>query len=442
MATILVIDDDRSIRRALDTAFSALGHTVHTAGNIEEGEATWLAIKPDVIFLDLMLPDGNGFQLLDKADDGKLPGITVMITGHQDLEKAVTAMRAGAFDYIHKPLDLDELEETLGRALREIDLSGKEAIETDPDAEKSTSELVGRSRAIIDIHKQIGLASRGRTNVLVLGESGTGKELVARAIHRNTDENSPFLAINCSAFVQTLLESELFGHEKGAFTGAVAAKPGRFELAGEGTLFLDEIGDLDLALQAKLLRVLQERTYERVGGTKTLPFKARVIAATNRELQAMVADGRFREDLYYRLRVVEIRIPPLRDRTEDILPLVKHFLVKASREMGRSVSRIPEELVQQLERYHWAGNVRELENRVLSGVLLSTGDTLHIDLPETDDDNGKVSTSDDWQRSLDEVEAQHIARVLKATGRNLGKTCDILGISRPTLRRKIEEFNL
>jgi two-component system response regulator AtoC len=296
----------------------------------------------------------------------------------------------------------------------------------------------------VEVHKQIGLASRGAANVLITGESGTGKELVARAIHRFTSADAPFIPLNCSAIVPTLLESELFGHVKGAFTGANDNRPGRLELAGSGTLFLDEIGDLDPSLQIKLLRVLQERTYERVGSNVPKKFDARVIAATHRDLTSLVREGGFREDLYYRLKVVEIHLPPLRERPEDIEPLIEHLLGRINQQLHRNVGQVPSDVFAQMKRYPWPGNVRELENRLTAGVISSPDDTLRIDLPSEESQQKQKLTDDSqsWNQTLESVEKSHIERVLAATKGNLGRTCKILGISRPTLRRKMHLYGL
>ncbi len=449
MAKLLVVDDDRAARRTLELAFGELGFDVFTAGTVKEGLAAWREEHPDCILLDLMLPDGDGLEVLEAARGEGLGGVVIMITGHQDLDRAITAMRAGAQDYIHKPLNLDELEHTVQNALALEDSRRKPALIADLARGEPGEKIIGRSRAMVEVHKLIGLASRGRANVLITGESGTGKELVARAIHRYTSPDEPFIPVNCSALAPTLLESELFGHERGAFTGATQGKPGRFELAGSGTLFLDEIGDLDLSLQVKLLRVLQERSFERVGGTRSLSFDARVVCATHRDLLAMVREGTFREDLYYRLKVVEIPLPPLRERREDIELLVEHLLIRINRGLRRTVVRVPEELMERLRRYDWPGNVRELENRLTAGVMLSPGDTLQVELPEPADvgtdrlkEEGERIEKDPWNRSLAEVEREHIRRVLRVWGGNLGKACEVLGISRPTLRRKMQEYGL
>jgi two-component system response regulator AtoC len=301
---------------------------------------------------------------------------------------------------------------------------------------------------MIEVHKQIGVASRGRANVLITGESGTGKELVARSIHRHSTPDQPFIPVNCSALVPTLLESELFGHVKGAFTGADRDKPGRLELAGNGSLFLDEIGDLDASLQVKLLRVLQERTYQRVGGEKELPFRARVIAATHRNLDEMLSSGTFREDLYYRLKVAHIHLPPLRERKEDLPVLVEHLLVKANRTLHREVNKVPDEVMEQIHKHDWPGNVRELENRIQVAVLTASGDVLHPILPSGTQPSASETKASaqritgGWQRSLEDVEREHITRVLEGVGGNYGEACEILGISRPTLRKKLRDYGL
>ncbi len=451
MAKILVIDDDRSTRRTLELAFSDLGHHIITSGTADEGMLTWVSEKPDLILLDLMLPDGNGLDMLEKAKSKNIPGVVIMITGHSDLDKAIAAMRSGAFDFIHKPVNLDILELSVARALSTDLMKKKVALVADLHSDDlSAGKLVGISRSMVEVHKMIGLASRGHANILITGESGTGKELVAKSIHRHASTSDPLIPVNCSAFVPTLLESELFGYEKGAFTGAVQSRAGRFEIAGKGTLFLDEIGDLDLHLQVKLLRVLQERTYERVGGNRTHQFEARVVAATHRNLEEMVTAGEFREDLFYRLKVIEINIPPLRARKEDIEPLTKHLLEKVNRELRREVTQVPQDVLEEMLNYDWPGNVRELENRITAGVMLTTGDSLAISLPTGDTSYENISdtsqsekgATETWNRSLEDVEREHIQLVLDGCRYNYGKACEILGVSRPTLRRKMEQYGL
>jgi two-component system response regulator AtoC len=300
---------------------------------------------------------------------------------------------------------------------------------------------VGKSKAILEIYKTIGVVSASHSTVLLTGESGTGKELVARAIHENATPKEPFVSVNCSAIVETLLESELFGHERGAFTGAVARKPGKFEVAGKGTIFLDEIGDMALPLQAKILRVLQEREFTRVGGWEPLRTEARVITATNQELEAQVARGLFREDLFYRLKVIHVHIPPLRDRREDIPLLVEYFLKKINREVHKDVCKVPDEVMSRLLLYGWRGNVRELENVLTRAVVLSRGEVLEVSSLE-EASTGAARIAPGSLRRLEDVEAEHIRRVLDAVDWHQGRACEALGISRPTLRKKIREYQL
>jgi len=437
MPEILIIDDDAAVRRSLELHIKGRGLSLRSVGTLAEGREAWDEEAPDLIILDLMLPDGEGMDLLREHEGEAGRPKVIMITGHQDMERASEAIRLGAFDYVHKPLGADELDRVLDRALAQLGEERSSELAEQTAAGEEKHRIVGRSRAILELHKAIGRASRGGAGVLIRGESGTGKELVARAIHRNLAPEDPFVALNCSALVPTLLESELFGHERGAFTGATQRRLGRLELAGRGLLFLDEIGDLSTELQAKLLRVVQEREFERVGGARVLPFAAMLVVATHRDLEAMVAEGSFREDLYFRLRVLEIVVPPLRERREDIPLLVEHFLGRFNHELHRQVTRVPEGLLERLLAHDWPGNVRELENRVLAGLMASSGELLEMEVPETGsalEESGLIS--------LAEVEARHIARVLEAVDWNFGRSCEILGISRPTLRKKIRDYGL
>jgi two-component system response regulator AtoC len=390
----------------------------------------------------VLLPDGDGLELLLSAVSEKLGGLVILITGIQDFEKATVAMRSGAYDYLAKPLDLEQLDVVMDRAFASCKVSREGALLVIESDELQTGKIIGKSKAILEVHKQIGLASRCFANVLLRGESGVGKELVAQAIHRNSHSTGPFIPLNCSAIVSTLMESELFGHEKGSFTGALASKVGQLELAKNGTVFLDEIGDLPLDLQIKLLRVLQEREFKRVGGVQAIPLKARVITATHRDLEAMVLEKKFRDDLYYRLRVLEIHIPPLRERADDIPLLVKSLLYKINKEVHRNVTQIPEATMLQLFAYPWPGNVRELENLLTSAVIRSPGDTLELTMPTIKLQVEKTTSPWNWNQSLETVEKFHIQEVLNHTDGHFGKACEILGISRPTLRKKILDYGL
>jgi two-component system response regulator AtoC len=374
-----------------------------------------------------------------------------MITAFHDTEATLKAIRLGAADYLYKPIDLDALDLLLGKLLlqkaereRQVRLSHVVSPSHKPN------QIIGRSKAMLEVIKAIAQVAQTPASVLLEGETGTGKELIAQAIHQESASEDPFVALNCAAIVGNLLESELFGHEKGAFTGATHRKIGKLEIAGEGTVFLDEIGEFPLELQAKLLRVLQEREFQRVGGLKNVPMHARIIAATNRNLEAMIKEGAFREDLYFRLKVFVIPIPPLRDRTEDIVPLTEYFIHLLNREMGKKVSRIPHAHLEALRSYDWPGNVRELQNVLRRGMILSKGELLDLneswmhkeDLPRGMPEKALRLDEEEELQSLAEIERVHIMKVLKRTRGNYGEACRVLGISRPTLRRKISEYSL
>jgi two-component system response regulator AtoC len=456
MDTLLLVDDDLSLSEQLKLHFEDPGDdeaprfrvlAAHTARAALE-----LARKNEVglVILDMMLPDRSGLELIHelKAVLGESP--IVMVTAHHDMETTIRAMKAGAYDYIHKPFeDLAALDLVIDRALEMRRLSRRaQLIESGFSQSVKLGDIVGNSLPMQRIVKEIGKIASSRASVLIQGESGTGKELIARVVHNYShDEPRPFVGINCSAIVDTLLESELFGHEKGAFTGAVADKPGKFELAEEGSVFLDEIGDMSPSLQAKLLRVLQEREFERVGGMKRLTLRARVIAASHQDLQALVVAGKFREDLYQRLKVVTLTLPPLRERREDIALLVPHLLQKINQKVRKSVNRIPPEVLERLAEMDWPGNVRELENVLTRGVVLASGDVLLVEhLPvraaesvEAREAPGAVAEP---LTTLAEAERALIVRALRATAGHRGRTCEILGISRPTLERKIRKYRL
>jgi two-component system response regulator AtoC len=438
MERLLIIDDDDAIRRTLELHLTDSKFEIASADSLSAGRKLWTAEDPDLVLLDLKLPDGLGTDLLQERILAGSQAVVVMVTGHQDMEYVIRAMKSGAFNYIHKPLDIDELDRVIAKAVEQIRARGR-AKSLESTSDWKPGRIAGSSKAILEIHKQIGLASKSRVNVLITGESGTGKELIARSIHANSSPNDPFIAVNCSAIVPTLMESELFGHERGAFTGAHQRKTGKLELAGTGTLFLDEIGDMPLDFQARLLRVLQERNFERVGGNDPVLFTARVIAATNQPLSELIENNRFRDDLYFRLKVVEIQVPPLRERPEDIPELVHYLVNKINRDLKRNVIRIPDTVMNQLRQHPWNGNVRELENVLTQAVLRATGDTLTLDSLQTSparEANGPP------MKSLDEMEREHIKSVLDATDGNLGEACRLLGITRPTLRKKMRDYNL
>ncbi|MHA1567894.1 MAG: sigma-54-dependent transcriptional regulator, partial [Alphaproteobacteria bacterium] len=363
MNKILIVDDDKSICQTLELHLTDQEYRVTVAHRVAEAQQHWPEISPDLVLLDLNLPDGSGIDLLREAIRMKWSGKVIMITGFQDMSSTIEAMKLGAFDYLIKPLNLDNLDLTIQKAITMARMSEQlKALSRDQVGDLKPDDIVGNSRSIHEVIKQIGLAANSSVTVFVLGETGTGKELVARVIHRSSTPEEPFVAINCSAMVETLLESELFGHEKGAFTGADSRKIGKLEFAGAGTVFLDEVSELSLNLQAKLLRVIQEREFERVGGLRAIPLQARIIAATNRNLEEFVKAGKFREDLYYRLNVFYINLPPLRVRREDIALLVPHLLKRINHELHLSVTKVANEDMARLTAYDWPGNIRELLN--------------------------------------------------------------------------------
>ncbi len=364
---------------------------------------------------------------------------------------AIEAMRAGAYDFIRKPADQLELDTTLENALRTQRLSRQLATVTaGEDYQIDVGQIVGSSPAVLEICKAIGRVAATNASVLITGETGTGKEVVARALHHHSGRSGLFLAINCCALAEGLLESELFGHERGSFTGATARQEGKFELAANGTLFLDELGDMPPSLQAKLLRVLQEGTFERVGGSRTLTSDARILAATHQDLKSLVDEGGFREDLYYRLNVVGLHIPPLRERLEDIRPLVEHLVAKINARQHTRVLHIAESAWRAILEYDWPGNVRELENTLTRAAVLARGDTITTDLlafpgrhssPTPSGPKGDAGAGPRMV-SLEQVEREHVEAVLVHTHWHKGRTCEILGISRPALERRIARYGL
>src|SRR5437868_467475 len=423
------------------------GYEVAVASTGAEGFRLVEETGPSAIILDMRLPDMSGIDLIPELRKRAVETPVLMITAHHDMATTILAMKAGAFDYIHKPIDIQALDVALDRALEMRRASrGTDVLQLESARPVRMDDLVGTSPAMQQLFKDLGRVAASRASVLIQGESGTGKELVARVIHGYSAGQKPFIGINCSAIVDTLLESELFGHEKGAFTGASQTKLGKFELAEDGSIFLDEIGELSPNLQAKLLRVLQEREVERVGGVRRIPIKARILAATNRDLAEEVRAGRFREDLYQRLKVVTLRLPALRERVEDIPLLVEHLLVKVNQRLHKSLRRVPREVIERLQRRPWPGNVRELENVLTRAAVLSQGDMLledHLVDPGVTvrpESAKPPPATNDRIATLDEVERDHIVRVWALTKGHKGKTCQMLGISRPTLERKLKKY--
>ncbi len=445
---ILIVEDDAALNQMLSLHFADQGFEVDGVGNGAAALAGCRAREYALVLLDQQLPDVLGIELLQQIRALHPAQPVIMMTGRHDLELAIDAIKLGAAEFIHKPVRTSALQQLVDKVL----VAGRQArdVQAPPASAAPPRELVGKSEPMLAVSKEIALSAASKATVLITGESGTGKEVVARLIHQHSGRRGPFVAINCAAIVDTLLESELFGHEKGAFTGALARKPGRFEQARGGTLFLDEVGELAAPLQAKLLRVLQERTFERVGGHESLETDARLIAATHRDLMAEVAAGRFREDLVYRLQVINIRLPALRERPEDIPLLVPALLEKIATSVDTPRLAVTDDALQRLLQHPWPGNVRELENALTRAAVRARGALITADLFDLGPPagagapNAALAALDEARllRSLDAVEAEHIQRVLNHTGGHKGNTCRILGISRPALDRKIGKYGL
>ena len=437
---ILVVDDQSSVRELLRAVLESDGHEVETASSGEDAVAGLKGGFHDLVIMDIRMPGLDGVAALARMKELSPGTGVVMMTAYASVETAVEAMKLGALDYITKPIDIDEVRAVIARFVEAL-APAEDDVE---DRVEVGSGVVGASDAFREVLEVGHRVAESDATVLVLGESGTGKEVIAREIHRASGRaRKPFVAVNCSAIPEGLLESELFGHEKGAFTGAVRQKKGRFELADGGTIFLDEVGDMSAALQAKLLRFLQDHTLQRVGGSSEISVDARVIAATNRDLDAAVADGSFREDLFFRLNVVSIVMPPLRDRPEDVPLLVEHFL-RAFASAGSKPKRMSPKAMRLAMDYTWPGNIRELENAIQRALVLSRGETIFPEhLPakiqaaaEEPDDATRVG------KTIREVERDTIIKALGETGGNRTHAAKILGISRRTLQNKIKEYEI
>jgi DNA-binding NtrC family response regulator len=456
-ATILVVDDEHLIRWSLEQQLRREGYSILLAETGAEALQKVQAETPDLVLLDVRLPDADGLEILERLRASDSESLVIMITAHGGVESAVRAMKLGAHDYIIKPFDMEELKLTVKKALETKALRREVARFHAEQREGSRlDDIVGVSRAIRDLKALIRrIAESDATTVLLEGESGTGKDLVARVIHfESARAQAPFLAVNCVALPEHLLESELFGHEKGAFTDAKALKKGLFEQANGGTVYLDEIGDMRPGLQAKLLRLIEDKTFRRVGGVKDLRVDVRIIAATNRDLAKAMQEEQFRKDLYFRLKVFPIYIPPLREHSEDILPLATSFIARFNREMRREILGLHSEAQACLKAYSWPGNVRELRNVIERGIILASGDTLcceHL-LPEIG--AGPVETTPgpppppkaapvalpSEGLRLEEVERDLVRQALEATEGNQVRAARLLGISRDALRNRMKKF--
>ncbi len=468
---ILVVDDETNLRRVLSAQLVRDGYDVHEAGDGADAISLLKEHHIDLVITDLKMPHVDGMELLRNAlrDDPNRP--VIMLTAYATIENAVEALKTGAFDFITKPFDQNEVRQIVKKALRTRDLANADATRDTTGAPAKDSKtrygIIGESPAILDVFTHIERVADKPSTVLITGESGTGKELVARALHENSSRRDrPFIKVNCAAIPKDLMESELFGHEKGAFTSAVSSKPGRFELASGGTLFLDEIGEIPNEMQVKLLRVLQESEFERVGGIKTIQVDVRLIAATNRDLKREIAANAFREDLFYRLNVVPIVLPALRERRTDIPPLVHYFIQKFNARLTKNVEGATPEAMERLTQYGWPGNIRELENVIERAVLFADGNRIRLEdlavelrdgpasvdagrgtpTPPAVTEGGAASPSDGLKEqvkaAMSRLERDLILRALLQTQHNVTHAARLLKISRKGLQLKMKELNL
>ncbi len=454
MATILCVDDDAAVLQVVRRTMDIAGHRVVAVTNVDSALGILRTDEVDLIISDYRMPGTTGLEFLQQLNEQGSTVPLIMVTGHASIEHAVASMKAGAIDYVEKPVGPEQLRLVVDQALEFSQLRREnERLKAEVAQLRRDWSVVGDSLPIRQVLETVRMVAPTRAGVLLQGESGTGKELIARALHDASDRAAgPFITINCAALPEALVESMLFGHEKGAFTGAIKQVKGAFERAHRGTLLLDEISEMRLDLQAKLLRVLQEREFERVGGTSPIRVDVRVVATTNRDLQKEVAEGRFREDLYYRLSVVPVRLPPLRERMDDVPALVRHFIGRSSRELGKEVVEIEPDALDRLGAHDWPGNIRELSHAVERAVILARGRTLGADafafLPASDhraapapglNGNGRSDAAAVHLDTLNiaEVEAVLIERALIATNQNRTRAAELLGISVRTLRNKL-----
>jgi len=457
MAKVLVIDDEANLRKVLAAMLRRDGFDVTVAADGEQGLAEFNKNGADIVVTDLVMPKAGGMEVLRSVNAANPDVPVIIITAHGTVDSAVEAIKAGAFDYVTKPFDQSELSAAIAKAAKAHDIAQR-SVRADA---KARAAIIGESTQLQDVFKIIDKVADTPSTVLITGESGTGKELIASALHgASSRRDKPFIKINCAAIPHNLLESELFGYERGAFTGAVTSKPGRFELADGGTLFLDEIGEIPVEMQVKLLRALQEGEFERVGGIKTTRVDVRLIAATNRDLQAEIEAGRFRKDLYYRLAVVPIVLPPLRERPGDIPMLAAHFVEKYNRKLNKKIEGISDDAMTLLQAWSWPGNIRELENLIERVLLFSDGPHISAkDLPEAfrqgpiapahapsaphlEAPTGEGGLKDIVRMKAAELEKDLITKALEETGGNVTRAAKLLQISRKSLQTKMKEFGL
>lgn len=439
---ILVVDDEKIVRESLFHWFEDEGYSVDTAEDAVAALKLFDKGKYDLILLDMKMPGMSGLELLSKIKEIDRDSIVILITAFASVPTAIQALKEGAYDYVTKPVDPDELNNLVKNAVEQKSLRDENYMLKDKIEQLVIPEnLIGESDEMHKIFELINTVAPTDTTVMIRGESGTGKELVAKAIHLNSKRKYfPIVTVNCGAIAESLLESEFFGHEKGAFTGANFRRKGKFELANGGTIFLDEIGTISLKMQVELLRIIETKKFTRVGGNDTIKSDFRVIAATNEALEDLVKEGKFREDLFYRLNVFSIFIPPLRERRKDIAPLAYHFLKKFSTAMNKNVTRISETAMDFIVNYEWKGNVRELENAIERAVVVGKGDTIELkDLPFSSENNSDQGPE---LSSLSDVEKRYIEKTLNQNNWNINKCAGILGIERATLYNKISKYGL
>lgn len=437
--SILIVDDEESVRDSLYNWFIEDGYDVECAENAKRALVLLESREFDIVLADIKMPGMDGMEMHKRIRALNKDTIVIIMTAFASVDTAVQALKDGAYDYVTKPFDPDDLSHLIRNAATQISLkSENEALKIKVTSLEDIDDLVGQSEAIRKVLKQVESVAQSNSSVIITGESGTGKELVARAIHSNSPRKFfPLISVHCGALTESLLESELFGHEKGAFTGATFNRKGRFEMADGGTIFLDEIATISPKMQIELLRVLETKSFVRVGGNKEITSDFRVICATNRDLKSMVKSGTFREDLFYRLNVVNITIPPLRERTDDIPLLVNHFIKKYCTSMSRDMITIEPGALKHLERFEFPGNVRELENMIERAIVIGNGKEIRLrDLPM-----GKEAISSSVE-SLDELEKRHIEQILNKYGWNVSRSAKALDVDRVTLYNKIKKYNL
>ncbi|MGD9489820.1 MAG: sigma-54-dependent transcriptional regulator [Calditrichaceae bacterium] len=445
-AKILVVDDEKTIRESLSMVLEEEGYTAQAVSNGKEALDLVKETDFDIVITDLKMPELDGMELLKQCQRLCPQTSLIIITAHGSLESAIEALRAGAYDYILKPFDFDEVLLKIKRLINHKELVHvNQALRMQVEQKFNFSNIVGQSHLMQDVFKLIKKVAKTKGNVLITGKSGTGKELVARAIHYNSDrQDKPFVTINCGAIVGTLMESEFFGHKKGSFTGAVRDKDGLFKMANDGTLFLDEIGEIPLHLQVKLLRAIEESEIQPVGATSQIKIDVRIIAATNRDLEDDVSKGTFRDDLYYRLNVIEIKLPSLNERKEDIPLLVHHFIQKYNKELNRKTINADNETMRILMNHEWKGGIRELENVIERALILSEGDYIgKKDLPPNMmEAEFNSAMPDRLKEAVSVFEREHIISILKSVGNSKEEAANLLDISLSSLYRKMDELNI